>query len=46
MAGGEGGLVPDIEQRDFVPQQQDGTDFGRGGGRQGHGEFQVWIAGP
>ncbi len=30
MAGGEGGLVPDIEQRDFVAQQQRGADFARG----------------
>ena len=29
MAGGESGLVPDIEQRDFVTQQQRGADFGR-----------------
>ena len=37
MAGGEGGLVPDIEQRDFLAQQQSGADFGRGDGRYGHG---------
>ena len=36
MAGGEGGLVPDIEQRDFFAQQQRGADFGRSDGRQGH----------
>ncbi len=28
MAGGEDGLVPDIEQRDFIAQQQGGADFG------------------
>ena len=36
MAGGERGLVPDIEQRDFLAQQQRGADFGRSDGRQGH----------
>ena len=30
MAGGEDGLVPDIEQRDFIAQQQGGADL-RGG---------------
>ena len=30
MAGGEGGLVPEIEQRDFLAQQQGGADL-RGG---------------
>ncbi len=36
MAGGEGGLVPDIEQRDFVAQQQRGADLRGGDGRYGH----------
>ena len=30
MAGGEAGLMPDIEQRDLVAQQQGGADFARG----------------
>ena len=30
MAGGEGGLVPDIEQRDFIAQQQRGADLRTG----------------
>ena len=33
MAGGEGGLVPQIEQRDFLAQQQRAADLrGRDGG--------------
>ena len=44
VAGGEEGFVPDIEQRDFLTQQQCGADL-RGSDRAyGHGrEFRVRI---
>ena len=32
MAGGKHGLVSDIEQGDFIAQQQGGADLGRGDG--------------
>ena len=37
MAGGEDGLVPEIEQRDFIAQQQGGADLRGGDGWYGHG---------
>ena len=40
--GGKVGLVPEIEQRDFVAQQQGGADFRRGDGGWGHGR-RVWL---
>ena len=47
MAGGEGGLVPDIEQRDFLAQQQRGADLeGVTDGKVMNREFQVWIVLP
>ncbi len=36
MAGGEGGLVPDIEQCDFIAQQQRGADLPGCNGGYGH----------
>ena len=44
MAGREGCLVPDIEQRDFLAQQQRATDLrGRDGG-YGHGWGSMGMA--
>lgn len=37
MAGGEGGLVSEIEQRDLLAQQQRAADVGGGDGRKLHG---------
>ena len=36
MAGGKHGLVPHIEQGDFIAQQQGGADFRGSNGRYGH----------
>ena len=40
MTGSEHGLVPDIEQGDFIAQQQGGSDLAGGDGWQGHD----WIS--
>ena len=37
MAGGEGGLVPEIEQRDFLAHQERRADLRGGDGGCGHG---------
>src|SRR6185369_3919485 len=37
MAGGKGGLVPHIEQRDFFAQQQRAADLRGGDGWSNHG---------
>jgi hypothetical protein len=37
MARRKGGLVPDIEQCDFIAQQQRAADLRRGDGGDGHG---------
>src|ERR1700738_1675752 len=38
MAGGKGSLVPHIEQRDFLAQQQREANLRGGDGRHGHGK--------
>ena len=37
MARGEGGFVPQVEQRDFLSQQQRGADLQGSDGGYGHG---------
>jgi hypothetical protein len=41
MAGGKGGLVPHIEQRDFIAQQQRAADLRGRDGRWGHGRLSL-----
>ena len=44
MAGGEGGFVPEIEQRDFLAQQQRAANVLRGDGGRGHEDSSQRLA--